>query len=206
MEPDLTLLAQTFVTVLAIMDPLGNVPVFLALTKGFDRPRRNRAALQAVFVATGVIVIFGAFGQTILDLLGISIEALQVAGGLLLVLLALELLRPDEGARTGASGNIALVPLGTPLLAGPGTIATTMLYMRRAQDAGDVLGVGLALAGALIAVYLALRFAGGIARVLRDDGIDLVSRVMGFVLAAIAVQLVANGVAGWIENGVTGAA
>lgn len=205
MELDTTLLAQTFVTVLAILDPLGNVPVFLSLTKDLDRGRRNSAALQAMLVAAGVILVFIAFGQTIIEVLSISIEALQVAGGLLLVLIALELLRPEtEGDRSGAHRNVALVPLGTPLLAGPGTIATAMLYMRRADGVGDVASVAAGLVAALLVVYIAMRFAGGIAKLLKDDGIDLVSRVMGLILAAIAVQLVANGIASWIENGVLG--
>lgn len=203
MQLDATLLAQTFVTVLAIMDPLGNVPVFLSLTRDLDAARKRKAALQAALVAAGVIATFAAFGQSIIALLGISIEALQVAGGLLLVLLALELLRPEaEDARTGARGNVALVPLGTPLLAGPGTIATAMLYMRRAGSAGDVVSVVIALIAALLVVYVSMRFASGIAKVLKDDGIDLVSRVMGLILAAIAVQLVANGIASWMEQGV----
>lgn len=203
MELDGTLGAQAFVTVLAIMDPLGNVPVFLTLTRDLSPARRRRAAFQAVLVAAGVIAVFAAFGQTIIELLGISIQALQVAGGLLLVLVALELLRPEaEVARSGARGNVALVPLGTPLLAGPGTIATAMLYMRRADGAGDVVSVSIALWGALVAVFVAMRFAGGIARILKDDGIDLVSRVMGVILAAIAVQLIADGIASWIESGV----
>lgn len=145
MQLDGTLLAQTFVTVLAIMDPLGNVPVFLSLTRDLDGARKRKAALQAVFVAAGVIAIFAAFGQSIIELLGISIQALQVAGGLLLVLVALGSCgRRAEVARTGARGNVALVPLGTPLLAGPGTIATAMLYMRRASSAGDVASVVIA--------------------------------------------------------------
>lgn len=98
-----------------------------------------------MFVAAGVIAIFAAFGQSIIELLGISIQALQVAGGLLLVLVALGSCgRRAEVARTGARGNVALVPLGTPLLAGPGTIATAMLYMRRASSAGDVASVVIA--------------------------------------------------------------
>ena len=203
MQLDGTLLLQTFVTVLAILDPLGNVPVFLTLTREMDIAQKRKAALQAVVVAAGVIAVFAAFGQSILGLLGISIQALQVAGGLLLLLVALELLRPEaEVARSGARGNIALVPLGTPLIAGPGTIATVMLYMRRADSAGDVLSVVIALLGALLVVFVAMRFASGIVKVLKDDGIDLVSRVMGRILTAIAVQLVASGVAFWIENGV----
>lgn len=203
MELDGRLLAQAFVTVLAIMDPLGNVPIFLSLTRDLDPARRRKAALHAVLVASSVVGLFAAFGQAIIQLLGISIQALQVAGGLLLVLVALELLRPEaEVARTEARRNVALVPLGTPLLAGPGAIATAMLYMQRADGFGEVISVSLALLGALLVVYAAMRFAGRIAGILKDDGIDLVSRVMGVILAAIAIQLIASGIASWIEQGV----
>ena len=202
---DTTLLAQAFVTVLVIMDPLGNIPIFLTLTKDHTRERQRAAALQSVSVAAGVILAFALFGQQILHLLGISIEALQVAGGLLLVGVALELLRPGGHATPAdgaATGNIAFVPLGTPLLAGPGTIAATILYMRRAEGIGANLSVVLALLGALAVVYVVMRYSGIIGRLLKTNGIDLMSRVMGLLLAAIAVQLVAGGIATWVENGV----
>jgi multiple antibiotic resistance protein len=199
-----TLLVQAFVTVLVIMDPLGNIPIFLTLTKNGTLERQRAAALQAVTVAAGVILAFALFGQQILHLLGISIQALQVAGGLLLVGVALELLRPaghgiDEPA---TSGNIAFVPLGTPLLAGPGAIAATILYMRRAEGIGGNLSVVLALMAALAVVYVVMRYSVVIGRLLKANGIDLMSRVMGLLLAAIAVQLVAGGVAHWVESGV----
>jgi multiple antibiotic resistance protein len=202
--PDLTLLAQVFVTVLVIMDPLGNVPLFLALTREDTVERRRTAALQAVCVAGGVILVFAIFGQTLLDLLGISLEALQIAGGLLLVLIALELLRPDAGAEESraAGHNVALVPLGTPLLAGPGAIAATMLAMRGATRPGELVAVVLALVGVLAVVYLTMRYATLLLRVLGDNGINLVTRVMGLLLAAIAVQLVAGAVQEWVRHGV----
>lgn len=202
--PDTTLLAQAFVTVLVIMDPLGNIPVFLTLTRDATRERQRAAALQSVAVAAGVILVFALFGQQILHLLGISIQALQVAGGLLLVGVALELLRHDDPhAGPSPSTNIAFVPLGTPLLAGPGAIAATMLYMRRADDPGGALSVVFALLGALAVVYLVMRYSGAIGRLLKDNGIELMSRVMGLLLAAIAVQLVANGIAHWALHGVS---
>ena len=199
-----TLLAQAFVTVLVIMDPLGNIPIFLTLTKDRTRAQQRTAALQSVSVAAGVILAFALFGQQILHLLGISIEALQVAGGLLLVGVALELLGPAGHGATDEpkAGNIAFVPLGTPLLAGPGAIAATILYMRRAEGIGGNLSVVLALLGALAVVYLVMRYSGVIGRVLKTNGIDLMSRVMGLLLAAIAVQLVAGGIAHWVEAGV----
>jgi multiple antibiotic resistance protein len=194
---------STFVTVLVIMDPVGNVPVFLALTGTLDDGRRRRAAWQAVSVAGGVILTFALFGEQILELMGISLEALQVAGGLLLVLTALELLRPEDDATLAAVGrNVALVPLGTPLLAGPGAIAATMLAMRRAGSLAESAAVVVALAAVLIVAWIALRFSQPLSRLLKVNGIHLVSRVMGVLLAAIAVQLVASGVAGWIARGV----
>jgi multiple antibiotic resistance protein len=202
---DTTLFAQAFVTVLVIIDPLGNIPVFLTVTRHQSRGTRARAAGQAVAVAAGVILVFALFGQQILALLGISIEALQVAGGLLLALIALELVRPGEGdVESGAAlgHNVAFVPLGTPLLAGPGAIAATMVYMRRATTLGAALSVVLAVLAALAVVYLTMRYSDLLRRVLKDNGINLVSRVMGLMLAAIAVQLVAGAVQQWITSGV----
>jgi multiple antibiotic resistance protein len=203
---DLTLFATAFVTVLVIMDPVGNIPIFLALTKGQDVPQRRRSALQASVVAGSVILAFAIGGQQVLELLGISLEALQVAGGLLLLVIALELLHPASGGSSSlAAGdsNIALVPLGTPLLAGPGAIAATMLYSREADDVGGSLSVVLAIAAVLTVIYLAMRYASLFSRLLRDNGIELLSKVMGLLVAAIAVQLVARAVEAWITNGVS---
>jgi multiple antibiotic resistance protein len=193
---------RTLVTVLVIMDPLGNIPVFLALTPTLDLAGRRRAARQAVTVAAGVILLFALFGERMLAALNVSLQALQIAGGLLLVLIALELLRPEATEAVTEHGrNIALVPLGTPLLAGPGAIAATMLAVREATTPAHVLSVILALLSALGLVYGVLRYAGLIGRALKENGIHLVSRVMGLLLAAIAVELVATGVAEWVQKG-----
>jgi multiple antibiotic resistance protein len=202
--PDLTVLAQVFVTVLVIMDPVGNVPLFLTLTRTDTEQRRRLAALQAVCVAGGVILLFAVFGQTLLELLGISLEALQVAGGLLLVLISLELLRPEHGAeeKRANGGNVALVPLGTPLLAGPGAIAATMLAMRQAEEPGQLVAVVLALVAVLAVTYLSMRYSTSLLRLLKDNGIDLVTRVMGLLVAAIAVQLIAGAIQEWVRTGV----
>jgi multiple antibiotic resistance protein len=201
------LFAQVFVTILVIMDPVGNVPVFLALTKGETGPDRRTAARQATAAAAAVILAFAAFGQQLLHLLGISLEALQVSGGLLLVLVALELLQGGSGAGTAVEDgmvgmNVALVPLGTPLLAGPGAIAATMVYIREAESVAEVAIVVGALVTALAVVYLALRLAEPIATRLGTNGIVLLSRVVGLLVAAIAVQLVATGIDEWVRGGV----
>ncbi|HVE28541.1 MAG TPA: MarC family protein [Mycobacteriales bacterium] len=192
---------EAFVTLFVIMDPLGTIPVFLGLTGGFTMRGRARAAGQAVLVSLGVIVSFALFGQQILDYLGIGIPALQGAGGLLLLLVALDLLtgRAEDPQRV-QDVNVALVPLGTPLLAGPGAIVATIVFVRRADGVPDYVALAVAILAVHLALFLALRFSGGIIRVIRDSGIVLVSRIAGLLLSAIAVQLVADSILGFIAD------
>ena len=191
---DTFLLAKSFVTLLVITDPVGTVPIFLAITAEWGTRDRNRAAWQAVVVAALVIATFALFGQQILIYLGISVQSLQIAGGLLLVI-ALDLLRGETESMSGVTrSNVAFVPLGTPLLAGPGAIAAIMVFMRQAEHGDQRLGVALGLLGVLAVLYLSLRFAGLLQRLLRQAGIDLITRISGLLLAAIAVQLVVDAV------------
>jgi multiple antibiotic resistance protein len=188
-------LVKSFVTLLVITDPIGTVPIFLAITADWGARERNRAAWQAVAVAAVVIAAFALFGQQILTYLGISLASLQVAGGLLLLVIALDLLRGEIDSLSGdARSNVAFVPLGTPLLAGPGAIAAVMVFDRQAGTAEERLGVALGLLGVLAVLYLSLRFAGLVQRVLRQAGIDLITRISGLLLTAIAVQLVVDAV------------
>jgi multiple antibiotic resistance protein len=186
---------DVFVTLFVIIDPAGIVPLFLGLTRGRSRKDRNQMAWQATVVAFGVIVVFALFGREILDYLGVGLPALEGAGGLLLLLVALELLTGKATEPTEAEverANVAFVPLGTPLLAGPGAIVATMLYVQRIHGVGDGLALAGAMAAVAISVWLAMRFALVIHKVLTDNGVDLVTRIAGLLLAAIAVQLVAN--------------
>jgi multiple antibiotic resistance protein len=196
----LTLLTEVFVTLFVIMDPVGTIPIFLSLTRGRSRATVKRAAWQAVTVSFAVIVAFAFFGQRILDYLGISLPALQCAGGLLLLLVALELLTGKEDTPTaGSDVNVALVPLGTPLLAGPGAIVATMLFVRRADGTGDYLVIGLGILAVMLMVWLVLRFSGVIVRLLRPGGIEVLTRIAGLLLAAIAVQLIADAAAAFVS-------
>jgi multiple antibiotic resistance protein len=187
------LFTEVFVTLVVIMDPVGTIPMFLALTSGRSAKHRRRLAWQAVLVAIGVITAFALFGQQILDYLGITVPALQGAGGLLLVLVALELLTGKQEAPEDApSSNVALVPLGTPLLAGPGAIVATIVFVRRADGFNDGLAIAVGILAVHAVLYLALRFANVILRVIREGGVLLVTRISGLLLSAIAVQLIAN--------------
>ncbi len=198
--------ASVFVTLFVIMDPPGTVPIFIALTAKMSSRQRIRAARQAVLVALGVILAFAIFGRALLSYLHISLPALQCAGGLLLLLVALELLTGKDAqpvAATTADGsgqvNIALVPLGTPLLAGPGAIVATMVFVQQAHGQAARWGaIALGVFLVHISLWLAMRFAGGVHKVLGDSGTTLVTRIAGLLLSAIAVQLVADAVRAFI--------
>jgi multiple antibiotic resistance protein len=196
---DVKLFGEAFVTLLVITDPPGMVPIFLALTGALPARERQRAAWQAVALAFGVIVVFAVAGRTLLDYLHVSLPALQGAGGLLLVLVALELLtgRADDPDQQ-ATANVALVPLGTPLLAGPGAIVATMLFVQRSTGAADQVAIGTAIVAVMLAVWLVLRFSGIIVKVLRPGGIEVLTRIAGLLLAAIAVQLIADAVGAFV--------
>lgn len=200
---DVGLFTASTITLFVIMDPPGTIPVFLSLVGRKSPEFRRQAARQAVLVSLAVITLFAVGGEAILSYLGIGIPALQGAGGLLLLLVALDLLQGKESApqEAGDDVNIALVPLGTPLLAGPGAIAATIVFVRQADGR---LGAYLALACAILAVHLLLwlflRYSGIVIRVIKESGITLVARIAGLLLAAIAVQLVADSVRGFVTG------
>ncbi len=194
---------EVFVTLLVITDPPGIVPVFIAMTADHSATERKRLAWQAAVVALGVIVVFAVFGRQILAYLGVQLPSLQAAGGLLLLLVALELLTgkadPAELERTKA--NVAFVPLGTPLLAGPGAIVATMLFVQRIGSVGGAVAFGAAIVAVVAALWLAMRFSGVILRLLRGSGVELLTRIAGLLLSAIAVQLIVDAVRTLIRIG-----
>jgi multiple antibiotic resistance protein len=195
------LLTEVFVTLFVIMDPVGTVPIFLSLTSGRSAATSRKYAWQAVAVSFLVIAIFAFFGQQILAYLDISLPALQCAGGLLLLLVALELLTDNEQEPTAAVGtNVALVPLGTPLLAGPGAIVATMVFSQRVHDVPDFLAVGLGVVAVHVCLWAAMRYSLPILRLIREGGVLLVTRISGLLLSAIAVQLVADAVRAFIAG------
>jgi multiple antibiotic resistance protein len=198
---NLKLFGEVFVTLLVIVDPPGMVPVFLALTGALPAKARHRAGTQAVLLALGVIVGFAVAGQTLLDYLHVQLPALQAAGGLLLVLVALQLLtgKTDAPEEQAGTSNVALVPIGTPLLAGPGAIVATMLFVQRAESADEYLIIAGAILAVMATVWVVLRFSGVIVRLLRPAGIEVLTRIAGLLLAAIAVQLIADAIFAFVE-------
>lgn len=201
---DWQLLGSVFVTLVVIMDPPGIVPIFLALTLRKSPAQMRSLALQATLTAFGVIVGFALFGQAILDYLHVSLPALQASGGLLLLLVALELLMGKESeVNANDDVNVALVPLGTPLIAGPGAIVAVMLFMQEARtssQASALLAVALGVVAVHVVLFLAMRYSTVVARVLGTSGITVLTRIAGMLLAAIAAQLIADGVFGFIAE------
>ena len=198
---DLRLYGSVVVTLLVIMDPPGIVPIFLALTHRRGPAQMKRLALQATLTALGVIVGFALFGQIILDYLHVSLPALQASGGLLLLLVALQLLMGKGGEVTAADDvNVALVPLGTPLIAGPGAIVAVMLFMQGASTPAAYTAVAFGVLTVHLVLFLAMRYSTVIARVLGTSGITVLTRIAGMLLAAIAAQLIANAVFGFIAE------
>jgi multiple antibiotic resistance protein len=197
---DWKFLASVYLALFVIMDPPGVIPVFLALTARRGSAAMARSALQAAATSFGVIVLFAVLGDRILSFLGITLPAMQVSGGLLLLVVSLELLtgRTDEPTEVD-DVNVAMVPLGTPLLAGPGAIVATILFVRSADTAPETLALVVAIVAIHLTIYLVMRFSVVLARILRPTGILVLTRIAGLLVAAIAVQLIADGVFGFID-------
>ena len=197
-------------TIISVVDPVGIAPLFLALTPGILPADRTRVIRRAIVVATIVLLAFAAGGRTLLSSLGITVSAFSIAGGILLLLIAVDMLfarksrtreTPEEEAEALKSSDISVFPLAIPILSGPGAIATVVLYMSQAgTDAWKVIAVIAAILISLVASYLSMRLSTLLLRVLGETGVHVIGRVMGILLAALAVQFVLNGVAAYYHQ------
>jgi multiple antibiotic resistance protein len=177
------------------MDPPGATPIFLGLVADKTPKVRRILAVQAAAVSLLVISIFALFGRAILSYLNISMEALQAAGALLLLLVALELLTGNTKKHNeDGDSNIALVPLGTPILAGPGAIVATMIFVQQVDTTAMALGLTAAVVAVHIAIAVALMASTTILKVIKESGVTLVARIAGLLLAAIAVQMLVDAI------------
>ena len=191
----LTFGAQAFVTLFVILDPPGAAPIFLSLSAGKSLKQQRRLAWQAAAVSLFVIVSFALFGNAILNYLNISLAALQGAGGILLLITGLGLLTGAlTDSNSATSQNIALVPLGTPLLAGPGAIVTTMLYVQKADGPDRLSSLALAIIAVHLIIGLTFMFSTKILAIIKDSGVDLLARIAGLLLSAIAVEMIVSAI------------
>lgn len=200
---DPAFMVTAFVTLFVVIDPIGTVPIFVALTQGLTQARRRVIALRACVIAAILLALFGLAGEDFLRAVGISMPAFQIAGGLLLFLTALDMLfdrrarrradHADEGPGVVVD-DPSVFPLAMPLIAGPGAMATMVLLIseagRSAQGIATVTAVMLAVVGLAFVLFLA---AGLLERLLRRTGTMVVTRLFGLLLAALSVQFVLNG-------------
>ena len=185
-----------------VVDPVGVVPIFIAMTHGDSGAEMRDTARRASLVAFGLLIFFALFGTVLFKVMGVSLAAFRVAGGVVLLITALDMLRarqsetrtsPGEAEEATEKEDVAIVPLALPLLAGPGAIATVMVLVSRGKGITNTLTVVGAVVVTMIATYLLLRAAALVQRVLGQSGVALFQRVMGLLLTAIAVQFIAEG-------------
>jgi MarC family membrane protein len=196
---EIAAIITAFVTLMVVIDPIGMTPMFVALTKGIDAKSRRAIALRACSIAVLLLTLFGLFGEAVLGFVGISMPAFRIAGGILLFLTALDMLFERRSARrqgqTSNADDPSVFPLATPLIAGPGSIATIILLTGQADG---ILGVVTVLAVMVAVITLVLIFflaAGLLERALGATGINVVTRLLGMLLAALSVQFVLDGLA-----------
>ena len=197
-------LMKPLIALLAIVNPIGAVPFFIHFTQNLSREQRQRTMRVSAFAAFMVIAVSALAGQKIIAFFGISIASFQVGGGMLLLLSSLQMLNAQppqskavdvsEGAaKVDAGASIAVVPLTIPLLTGPATMSTMIIYAQRSRhwwELAVLVGYGVAVGAA---VYLAFAASGRITRLLGRTGIDIMTRLMGLILAAVAVEIMADG-------------
>jgi multiple antibiotic resistance protein len=199
-DPKHALLA--FGSIFSIVDPFAAVPIFLALVGGQARPQQNRIALRASMTCLLVLTTFGIAGSFIFSFFSITIPAFKIAGGILLFRVGLEMMSAkksdtrstrEEVTDAETKEDVGLIPIGLPLLAGPGSIATVMVMVSRSTTMGDKAGIMIAIGLVSLLAFLVLRSAAFMTRVLGKTGINIIGRIMGLILAATAVQFCVDG-------------
>ena len=205
LKQTMSLVAYCFLalsSLFVIVDPIATIPAFIAMTPRDSVASRLSMARLACLVAAGVLILFALSGQWIFRLLGITLPAFQIAGSVLLLRIALDMLYAKRSAaqetreetEAGATkDDVAITPLGVPMLAGPGAISTSLILMNQAQDWEQRTALLLSIVVVSFASYLVLRLSAHGARWLNPSAIKLITRLMGLLLAAIAVQFALNG-------------
>lgn len=200
---EIEIFVTAFITLFVIIDPIGLLPIFIAITSGYEYSQRRAIALRATFIALSLLLIFGLFGDHLLSAIGIGLPAFRIAGGLLLFLTAVEMLferrqqrrakRKDEIEQNDPS----VFPLATPLMAGPGAMAAMILLIGETNGSLDQnLLIYLALLSVLLICLLGFLVGGFVEKMLGKTGVNVITRLLGMLLAALAVQFVVDGLRG----------
>lgn len=200
---DFTEYTKIFISLFAIIDPVGIIPIIIAFTAGMSAQKRERVGRVASLSVFGILLAALLLGEAILSFFGISIHSFRTAGGILLLLMSINMLighkqapAPEDNADTESTQSIAIVPLSTPLLAGPGAISTVIVDAHKAGSAGHYGIMALVLVALSLTVWLTFLVAPWVSRRLGSIGSTIVTRLMGLLLAAIAVEFIAGGLRG----------
>ncbi len=190
-----------FVALVVVVEPLGVVPFFMSLTRGKPAENIRRTAMRASVVGALVLLLFAVFGGAVLGTLGIRLDAFRVAGGVVLLLAALDMIRQKNACRcspveSGGGDEIAIVPLAIPLLAGPGSMAAVIALVGREPTLAVVIAIVLVFA----VTYVVLRGAGVLHRLVGPAILAVVQRVLGLLLAAMSVQSIVTGIASLLST------
>ncbi len=194
-----------FIGLLAIVNPVGSIPIFLDACRDMDRRERNATGNRVFTTVLAVLLVVLVSGDIILTFFGITINAFRVAGGILLFIMALSMLHArvsstkqtrEEAQDLETRDSVGIVPLGIPLLAGPGAISTVILYSQQYHDPVDILILGGIIVLVALTVWLCLRISPWIRSMMGQTGINIITRIMGLIMAAIGVEIIATGLKG----------
>lgn len=210
---DLALAVTAFASIFAVMNPVGNLPVFVAITEGYSPELKRKVRNKVCIVAGSVLVVFALFGNVIFDLYGITIPAFKIAGGILLFSIAFTMTRgqltkskmtDEEAEEASEKEEVGVVPLGIPLFAGPGAITTVMIYVSYAQDSGEptlnLLFIFLGIFATVAISFVLLKYAEPLFSRMGKSGAMAFTRIMGLLLAAMAVEFVLSGTFEAVSN------
>ncbi len=194
-----------FIGLLAIVNPVGSIPIFLDACRDMNDSERKRTARMVFFTVLGVLLAVLVSGELILNFFGITINSFRVAGGILLFIMAFSMLHAkvsstkqtrEEAQDLENKDSVAIVPLGVPLLAGPGAISTVILYSQQYHDPADYLILGCIIFAVAFTAWLCLRISNRVRDVMGQTGINIITRIMGLIMAAIGVEIIATGLKG----------
>ena len=202
--PEWTGYVKIFTALLAIVNPLGAVPVFVSLTGGLTEGERRRVVRTTSIAFAVVLIAATLIGESLLNFFGISIPSFKVGGGILLMLMAIAMMQarqtltrqtPEEAEEAGEKESIAVVPIAIPLLAGPGAISTVIIYAQASYQPVHVALIIFIVLMVTLVTWVALHAANPVGRMLGKTGINIATRLMGLLLASIAVEFIAGGLA-----------
>lgn len=202
---DYTEYTKLLIGLLAIVNPIGAIPIFVAFTTGVSAPERKKISRMVVMAVVLILLVAMGFGELILNFFGITINSFRVGGGILVLLMAISMLQAkispavqtsEEAAEADLRESVAVVPLAMPLLAGPGAISTVILYAHRDVSLQHyfLMAIDILLLGAIL--WIVFQFIPWLSKHISKTGINIFTRIMGLILAAIAVEFIANGLKG----------